>query len=49
MVSLTIKTLIIQTSPHHTASTLLVNAMYGLIPELSNKKIIGTWSNRCFF
>jgi hypothetical protein len=32
--------LIIQTSPGHTASTLLVNAIYGLIPELSNKKII---------
>jgi len=39
------KTLIIQTSPYHTASTLLVNALYGLIPELSNKKIIGDWMN----
>lgn len=37
------KTLIIQTSPYHTGSTLLVNALYGLIPELSNKKIIGDW------
>lgn len=37
------KTLIIQTSPTHTASTLLVNALYGLIPELSDKKIIGEW------
>lgn len=37
------KTLIIQTSPTHTASTLLVNALYGLIPDLSDKKIIGEW------
>jgi hypothetical protein len=34
------KTLIIQTSPCHTASTLLINALYGLIPELTDKKII---------
>ena len=34
------KTLIIQTSPTHTARTFLVNALYGLIPELSDKKII---------
>ena len=34
------KTLIIQTSPGHTASTFLVNATYGIIPELFNKKII---------
>jgi len=39
------KTLIIQTSPHHTASTFLINALYGLIPELCNKKIIGDWTN----
>ena len=32
--------LIVQTSPDHTASTLLVNAIYGLIPELHDKKII---------
>jgi len=38
------KLLIIQTSPKHTASTLLVNAIYGLIPELYNKKIIGIWT-----
>lgn len=37
------KLLIIQTSPYHTASTFLVNALYGLIPELFNKKIIGIW------
>jgi hypothetical protein len=37
------KLLIIQTSPYHTASTLLINAIYGLIPELVNKKIIGIW------
>jgi hypothetical protein len=36
------KLLIIQTSPKHTASTLLVNAIYGLIPELFDKKIITT-------
>ena len=35
--------LIIQTSPYHTASTLLVNAIYGIIPELFDKKIIGHW------
>jgi len=34
--------LIIQTSPKHTASTLLVNALYGIIEELKNKKIIET-------
>ena len=33
------KLLIIQTSPFHTASTFLVNAIYGLIPELIDKKI----------
>jgi hypothetical protein len=37
------KTLIIQTSPKHTASTLLINILYGLIPELNNKKVIGIW------
>jgi len=36
------KLLIIQSSPKHTASTLLVNAIYGLIPELFDKKIITT-------
>lgn len=38
------KTLIIQTSPQHTASTFLVNAIYGMIPELFDKKIIGSWT-----
>lgn len=37
------KLLIIQTSPHRTASTLLVNALYGLVPEYSNKKILCAW------
>ena len=37
------KLLIIQTSPCHTASTFLINAIYGLIPELFDKKIIGIW------
>ena len=39
------KLLIIQTSPMHTASTLLINAIYGLIPDLCDKKIIGIWGN----
>lgn len=39
------KTLIIQTSPFHTASTLLVNILYGLLPGLFDKKIIGTWTS----
>jgi hypothetical protein len=38
------KVLIIQTSPFHTASTFLINAIYGMIPELSSKRIIGTWN-----
>lgn len=37
------RTLIIQTSPPCTASTFLSNAVYGLIPELSDKKILGSW------
>lgn len=37
------KLLIIQTSPYRTGSTFLVNALYGLISECSNKKIIGIW------
>ena len=38
------KTLIIQVSPGGTASTFLVNALYGLIPSLTNKKIFGFWT-----
>ena len=38
--SLPIKLLIIQTSPSHTASTILANAIHGLIPSLCDKKII---------
>jgi hypothetical protein len=34
------KTLIIQTSPKHTASTLLINAIHGLIPALADKRIV---------
>jgi len=34
------KTIIFQTSPKDTASTFLINAIYGLIPELGDKKII---------
>jgi len=37
------KTLIIQTSPIHTASTVLVNALYGMIPEISHMNAIGVW------
>uniref|UniRef100_A0A6C0ERS8 Sulfotransferase domain-containing protein n=1 Tax=viral metagenome TaxID=1070528 RepID=A0A6C0ERS8_9ZZZZ len=37
------KTLIIQTSPLNTASTFLINAIYGIIPELFDKRIIGGW------
>ena len=37
------KTLIIQTSPVHTASTVLVNGLYGMIPELSHMNVIGVW------
>jgi len=40
------KTLIIQTSPQHTASAFLINALYGLIPELRNKRIVGIWDNQ---
>ena len=36
--------LIIQTSPKHTASTFLTNALYDLIPELHDKKVIGMWN-----
>ena len=39
------RTLIIQTSPFHTGSTFLINALYGLIPELNNKRIIAIWDN----
>jgi hypothetical protein len=40
------KTMIIQTSPQHTGSTLLVNALYGLIPQLSDKRILGCWTKK---
>lgn len=40
------KKLIIQTSPYHTASTFLINALYGLIPELNDKKIIRIKDNQ---
>jgi len=42
------KLLIIQTSPYHTASTFLVNALYGLISECYNKKIIGIWNKKFY-
>lgn len=37
------KLLIIQTSPKRTASTLLVNSLYGLIDELHNSRIYCEW------
>ena len=37
------KTLIIQTSPMHTASTVLVNALYGMFSKLKNKRVVGFW------
>ena len=37
--------LIIQTSPCHTGSTLLVNILYGLFEHLYTKKIISIWTN----
>ena len=43
------KTLIIQTSPLHTASTFLVNAIYGIIPELFDKRIIFNNINESLF
>jgi hypothetical protein len=39
------KTLIIQYSPCRTGSTVLANALYGLIPSLSNKNILFNSSN----
>jgi hypothetical protein len=39
------KTIIFQTSPTHTASTFLINALYGLIPHLSDTSIVGVWDN----
>ena len=38
------KILIIQTSLKHTASTFLVNALYGIIPDLSDKPISKEWN-----
>ena len=38
--------MIIQTSPQHTGSTLLVNALYGLIPQLADKRILGCWTKK---
>jgi hypothetical protein len=37
------KTVIFQSSPYRTASTLLVNALYGLIPSLIDKRVVGAW------
>jgi hypothetical protein len=39
------KILIIQTSPTHTGSTFLINALYGIIEEINNKSICGEWSD----
>jgi hypothetical protein len=37
------KDLIIQVSPFHTASTLLINILYGLSPSFSDIPVIGDW------
>ena len=42
-----VKLLIIQTSPKHTGSTFLVNALYGIIPELSDKKVLCEFFTNC--
>jgi len=39
------KILIFQTSPNHTASTVLVNLLYGLINPLRDKKIRADWDD----
>ena len=36
------KVLLIQTSPTHTCSTFLINSLYGLFENISDKKILGT-------
>ncbi len=40
------KTLIIQCSPQRTGSTFLVNAIYGLIPELCQQRIYMDWTEK---
>ena len=37
--------LIFQTSPLHTGSTILVNALYGLIEQLKYQPILGDWDD----
>ena len=39
------KVVIFQSSARGTGSTLLVNALYGLIEKLKDKKVIGDWHN----
>jgi hypothetical protein len=36
--------IIFQSSPARTASTVLINALYGIIPEIRNTRIVGQWN-----
>jgi hypothetical protein len=36
--------IIFQSSPARTASTLLINALYGIVPETKNTRIVGQWN-----
>jgi hypothetical protein len=36
--------IIFQSSPARTASTFLINALYGIIPETKNTRIVGQWN-----
>lgn len=38
--------IIFQSSPARTASTVLINALYGIIPEIRNTGIVGQWNMR---
>jgi len=38
--------IIFQTSPARTASTVLINALYGIIPETQKTRIVGQWNMR---
>jgi hypothetical protein len=39
------KTIIFQSSPHHTGSTVLINILHGLIPKLKDKPVIFDFNN----
>ena len=38
--------IIFQSSPVRTASTLLINVLYGIIPAIKNTRIVGQWNMR---